>query len=99
MSDAYQRYTARMREAVETRGMAPVPALLRKGEVLVWSAGLVHGGANVVDYSRTRKSITTHYFLPGFEKIWSPAHTMRAGKLVINTWNRFLPQTPPRTAK
>ena len=79
--------------------MVPVPALLRKGEVLVWSAGLVHGGANVLDYALTRKSITTHYFLPGFERIWVPVHSMRYGRLVLNTWNKFLPERPPRTAK
>ncbi len=37
----------------------------RSGEVLIWAANLVHGGAAVRDSSATRWSQVTHYFFEG----------------------------------
>ena len=33
----------------------------RKGDVLIWSADLAHGGSPVTDRSLTRKSLVGHY--------------------------------------
>jgi hypothetical protein len=40
-------------------------ALIKKGQALVWSANLLHGGAPAKDPNRTRKSQVTHYFFEG----------------------------------
>jgi len=34
----------------------------RRGDVLIWHEQLVHGGSPIVDHSRTRRSLVTHYF-------------------------------------
>lgn len=34
----------------------------KKGDVLIWHANLLHGGSNVIDPNRTRKSMVMHYF-------------------------------------
>ncbi|WP_162344313.1 phytanoyl-CoA dioxygenase family protein [Cyclobacterium salsum] len=34
----------------------------KKGDVLIWHANLLHGGAKVVNGDRTRKSMVMHYF-------------------------------------
>ena len=57
---------ARARAAgLERRSFTP-----RKGDVLIWSADLAHGGAAVLDPGRTRKSLVCHYcpldVTPGF---------------------------------
>ena len=33
----------------------------KKGDVLIWAAGLMHGGSLVEQPARTRKSLVTHY--------------------------------------
>ena len=74
----YKRYYPRYEDAVERLveervgellgGVALEPryATLRKGQALVWSANLIHGGAPQRDPSRTRHSQVTHYFFEGF---------------------------------
>lgn len=45
----------------EARGVAPVTFEARKGDILFWHAGLIHGGAKITDDSRTRRSLVAHY--------------------------------------
>ena len=54
----------------------PSFGMMKKGDTLVWSANLLHGGSVVKDTSRTRKSQVTHYFLTGAEKYWAPRHSV-----------------------
>jgi ectoine hydroxylase-related dioxygenase (phytanoyl-CoA dioxygenase family) len=37
------------------------PLTCKRGDVFLWHAGLLHGGAPIVDEHRTRKSFVTHY--------------------------------------
>ena len=92
--EAFRLYTQRLHDILAQRKMepVPVPALLKRGEVLMWSAGVVHGGGLVRNFSRTRKSITTHYFLPGVGEVWDPLKSTKAGRYVRNTWNHFVPK-------
>ncbi len=74
----YKRYYPRYEDAVERSvedrvgeqlegvALAPRYATLRKGQALVWSANLIHGGAPQRDPGRTRHSQVTHYFFEGF---------------------------------
>lgn len=74
----YKRYYPRYEDAVERLveervgelldGVALEPryATLHKGQALVWSANLIHGGARQRDPNRTRHSQVTHYFFEGF---------------------------------
>ena len=39
--------------------------LINKGQALIWSANLLHGGSPAKDPSRTRKSQVTHFFFEG----------------------------------
>ena len=35
---------------------------MKRGEIAVWSASLIHGGSPIIDANRTRLSMTAHYF-------------------------------------
>ena len=67
----YEKYEDAIERLVEDRvgalleGVALEPhfATLRKGQALIWSANLIHGGAPQRDQSRTRYSQVTHYFV------------------------------------
>jgi ectoine hydroxylase-related dioxygenase (phytanoyl-CoA dioxygenase family) len=46
---------------VDRFGLQPKPFLARRGDVLLWHCNLIHGGAPVVEPSRSRLSIACHY--------------------------------------
>ncbi len=48
-------------ERCESGGARRVEFEPRKGDVLFWHAGLVHGGSAVIDETRTRRSFVSHY--------------------------------------
>jgi ectoine hydroxylase-related dioxygenase (phytanoyl-CoA dioxygenase family) len=54
-------YYDHLRRCAEERSLAPVRFLPQKGDVLIWSADLAHGGSAYTDSSRTRRSLVTHY--------------------------------------
>jgi hypothetical protein len=64
-------YEAFVGEVIEREGLQPSYATIRKGQALIWSANLLHGGAPQNDKSRTRKSQVTHYYFEGC-KYWTP---------------------------
>jgi ectoine hydroxylase-related dioxygenase (phytanoyl-CoA dioxygenase family) len=45
----------------EARGLRTEYFMAKKGDVLVWHADLMHGGARIADPRRTRKSLVFHY--------------------------------------
>jgi len=78
---AYERYVERVRE--ENDYAEPDYATIRKGQVLIWSSNLLHGGTPQKDPARSRHSQVTHYFfegvrsfnpmreIPGKQKFWT----------------------------
>lgn len=58
-------------ELREAYGAEPVEFHPRKGQALVWAAGLHHGGAPHTDRARSRLSQVTHYFFEGCS-YWTP---------------------------
>ncbi len=47
---------------IEKRGLESEILLANKGDVLIWHSQLFHGGSEIKDKSKTRKSLVTHYF-------------------------------------
>ncbi|WP_293457412.1 phytanoyl-CoA dioxygenase family protein [Phenylobacterium sp.] len=58
-------------ELRERCGVAPVEFHPRKGQALIWAAGLHHGGAPHTDRTRSRLSQVTHYFFADCA-YWTP---------------------------
>jgi ectoine hydroxylase-related dioxygenase (phytanoyl-CoA dioxygenase family) len=56
---------------IAREGLEPRYATIRKGQALIWSANLLHGGAPQTDPARTRWSQVTHYFFEGC-RYWKP---------------------------
>jgi hypothetical protein len=61
----YRRYEAHVQKLIQERGLQPEFGTIRKGEALLWSATLLHGGSHQRDPSRTRHSQVTHYYFEG----------------------------------
>jgi phytanoyl-CoA hydroxylase len=49
------------RATIRERGLEVLPFTCKRGDVFIWHAGLVHGGTQIQDRAKTRKSFVTHY--------------------------------------
>ena len=63
--DQYYLYEAYTERLVKEKNLQPERAILKKGQALIWSANLLHGGGTHVDKTRTRMSQVTHYYFDG----------------------------------
>ena len=61
----YPDYEHFMENWAKTAGNEPYYGVMKKGQVLLWHANLLHGGSKHIDNSRTRHSQVTHYFFEG----------------------------------
>lgn len=62
--DKHEEHMAHLKALVdrsEERGLHLQTFLPKKGDVLIWSADLAHGGSQIVDPALTRRSLVTHY--------------------------------------
>jgi ectoine hydroxylase-related dioxygenase (phytanoyl-CoA dioxygenase family) len=55
-------WNAYMAAEVARLGLKPERFCARRGDVFVWHAQLLHGGAPIADPSRTRRSLVFHYY-------------------------------------
>lgn len=60
----YTRHVAETAESFEEHQF-----LARKGDVLFWHGGLIHGGATIADTSRTRRSFVLHFMPDGADAV------------------------------
>jgi phytanoyl-CoA hydroxylase len=60
-SPEHDRYHESLHEKSRALGLERLAFAPKKGDVLVWSADLAHGGSHRVTEGITRKSIVTHY--------------------------------------
>ena len=58
----YRSYTSFVAELLRQQGFEKIDISLSKGQAIVWSANLFHGGSPILDFSRTRHSQVTHYY-------------------------------------
>jgi hypothetical protein len=64
-AESYALYEDRIERIVAESGIQPEKALLKRGQALVWSSNILHGGSKILDRTRTRLSQVTHYYFPG----------------------------------
>jgi hypothetical protein len=63
--DDYPAYERFISDLIEERGLEPLHATIKKGQALLWSANLLHGGIPHRDPARTRHSQVTHFYFEG----------------------------------
>jgi ectoine hydroxylase-related dioxygenase (phytanoyl-CoA dioxygenase family) len=68
----HAQYDKYCRHVINQHGLEPAYATIRKGQALVWSANLLHGGSPHNDRTRTRHSQVTHYFFEGADRVYTP---------------------------
>ena len=63
--ESYERYESAQAALLAAHGLERIEFHAKAGDVLIWSANLVHGGTPITDQGRTRWSQVTHYFFEG----------------------------------
>jgi hypothetical protein len=60
-NQVYLAYIALLHRRIAERGAVKTPALIRKGDIFIWHAWLVHGGLPRADRTRSRRSMVAHF--------------------------------------
>jgi ectoine hydroxylase-related dioxygenase (phytanoyl-CoA dioxygenase family) len=75
---SYEMYTSHyepyIAELVERHGLKKQEAFLKRGQAIIWSANLLHGGSPIRQPGRTRHSQVTHYYFQDcvyYSPLWS----------------------------
>ena len=86
---AYEDYQAAL---MKTLGIEAQPFHAKKGDALLWSSNVVHGGSPILDPSSTRRSQVTHYFFeqcvyytPMFSDVAAGEYYVRSYMIDIRT--------------
>ncbi len=59
---AYADYEKHIAGLIDSHDLKPEYGLLKRGQALIWSANLIHGGSRRIDPTLTRRSQVTHYY-------------------------------------
>ncbi len=65
ISKIYEKYEIAIKELIEISGIEKQILCIEKGDLLIWSANLLHGGEPIVKQGSTRFSQVTHYYFEG----------------------------------
>lgn len=98
--EKYHLYEDFVEELMKEKRGERIEVQLERGQSLIWSANLFHGGSPIVDNGRTRLSQVTHFYFEGclyYTPLFSDAglgklvtrkvHDVRTGRLVPQFYN------------
>jgi len=70
----YQKYEQAIQDIIEVSGIKKQTLCIDKGDMLIWSANLLHGGEPILQPGATRFSQVTHYYFEGC-KYYTPLNS------------------------
>lgn len=85
----YRQYEDFLSKLVEEKQAKTKIVKMKKGQALIWSANLLHGGSNVkglTDLEKTRYTQANHYFFKGCERYYHPMYTVKNKGLFAKKW-------------
>lgn len=84
---SYQQYLQELQTLIKDNDFKPEFGVLKKGQALIWSANLLHGGSKQEDLGLTRMSQVTHYYQKG-AKYWRPSESSKRRYFFKPDWVR-----------
>lgn len=89
VKSAYRRYEEWVKSLIEDgKTNQPVVPNMRKGDVLLWHANLLHGSPECKRPELSRKSLVVHYHFDSVDSFYSPSFSNLTsgifGKRVVN---------------
>lgn len=108
--DQYKRYELFVKTLMKKSGLQKETIEIKKGSCLIWSANLFHGGDPIVDRSRTRHTLVTHfyfdqcrYYNPLYTDVylgdfaWKEVTNIQTGKKIPHMYNGKVVNLPLKT--
>lgn len=77
----YAKYIDTWKMLAEAYSSSPVTLRLKKGQAVIWTSNVVHGGSPILDRSRTRWSQVTHYYFEDCTYMTPMSSNMAKGKI------------------
>ena len=74
----YTIYENYLEEIIKVKKLKKKKIHLKKGDVLIWSANLLHGGSKIKYRNKTRLSQVIHYHFNNLNKIYNPCFSSRS---------------------
>ena len=80
---SYTIYEEWVREMIKINNLEIITPPLKKGQCLIWSSNLLHGGSEMKNKNLTRKSLVVHFHYKKCEKIFFPSYSnIEKGKFI-----------------
>jgi ectoine hydroxylase-related dioxygenase (phytanoyl-CoA dioxygenase family) len=67
----YEQYESKIEKLINKMDLKPEYGIIKKGDIIIWHANLIHGGSKRQIMDVTRKSLVIHYFFENC-KYWTP---------------------------
>ena len=64
-TEYHKKYEPAIEDLIEKEGLQPQYLTVKKGDVLLWHANLLHGGSKRKNMKLSRKAVVCHYFTKG----------------------------------
>jgi hypothetical protein len=64
-NEDYRQYEAFLDQLIDVLGLQKETVRMSRGQAIIWSANLLHGGDPIQDPQSTRRSQVTHYYFEG----------------------------------
>ena len=79
----YTIYEQYLGEIIKEKKLKKKKINLKKGDVLIWAANLLHGGSKIRKKNRTRLSQVIHYHFKNLNKIYNPCFSSRSNGIFV----------------
>jgi len=83
---SYKEYDEFIEKLVIAKRAKTISIPVKKGQAIIWTANLLHGGTPVKDVSVSRKAQAIHYFFKGCEKYYTPMFSDPMKNLYAEKW-------------
>ena len=79
----YTIYEQYLEEVIKEKKLKKKKIHLKKGDVLIWAANLLHGGSKIKKKNKTRLSQVIHYHFKNLNKIYNPCFSSRSNGIFV----------------
>jgi len=90
---SYPEFLQELQNVIKDNDFQPEYGILKKGQALIWSANLLHGGSKQNNPELTRVSQVTHYYQQG-ARYWRPSESLRGRRYFTPDWVRDMSNEP-----
>lgn len=94
-SKYYPQYLSGLQDVIAKHGFTPEYGIIKKGQAVIWSANIIHGGSTQLNMNLTRHSQVTHYYMDG-ARYWRPGASVRTRNYFEPDWVRDVSGEPNR---